>query len=161
MTASIKNGTKVSKLSDSARAMQEWFGKQTGNAPKLLDHSGLNVKSRMTAENMVRFLAKAEAQRLVKPLLKEVELRNAEWKKAPVAGTKVVAKTGTLNFTSALAGYIDTVSGKRYAFAIFTHDGKRHAAIPKDQRDRAPGARTWARKSRILQHQLLRAWASR
>ncbi len=161
MTASIKAGNKVTKVADSARAMQVWFGTQTGSAPKLLDHSGLNVKSRMTAENMVRFLAKADAQRLIKPLLKEVELRNAEWKKAPLAGTKIVAKTGTLNFTSALAGYIDSASGKRFAFAIFTHDSKRHAAIPKDQRDRATGARSWARKSRILQHQLLRAWASR
>jgi len=137
--------------------MEDWFG---GDAATFYDHSGLNVKSRLTAEAMVRFLAKAGTQRAVKPLLKEVELRNLEWKKSPVTGANIVAKTGTLNFTSGLAGYLDTPSGGQYAFAIFTHDAKKHSSIPKAQRDRAPGAKTWARESRILQHQLLRVWAS-
>ncbi|MEM7241545.1 MAG: D-alanyl-D-alanine carboxypeptidase/D-alanyl-D-alanine-endopeptidase [Pseudomonadota bacterium] len=158
MRASQKRGKKIGGTRDSARAMEGWFG-QTG--AKFFDHSGLNVKSRLTAEAMVRFLAESDAQRHVRPLLKEVELRNLEWKKSPVSGAKIVAKTGTLNFTSALAGYIQTPSGGSYAFAIFTHDAKKHGAIPKAQRDRAPGAKTWARESRILQHQLLRVWAGR
>ena len=157
--ASQKAGTKAGSTRDSARAMLDWFGQTDGG--KFIDHSGLSVKSRLSAVDMVRFLARRDAQVYLKPMLKEVELRNQDWKKAPIPGSKIVAKTGTLNFTSALAGYLDTASGGAYAFAIFTHDSKKHGGIPKLQRDRAPGAKTWARASRIMQHQLLRHWASR
>jgi D-alanyl-D-alanine carboxypeptidase/D-alanyl-D-alanine-endopeptidase (penicillin-binding protein 4) len=139
--------------------MSDWFGKRFGlRDVRMVDHSGLSEDSRINAREMVRLLSAVGWNGPLRPLMKNVGLRNADWKKAPISGVKVVAKTGTLNFTSALAGYMETVSGQRLVFAIFTVDQRARTAIPKSKRDRAPGAKEWARKSRILQHQLLARW---
>jgi len=94
----------------------------------------------------------------LRPIMKEITLRNAEWKKAPISGAKVVVKTGTLNFASALAGYVTCPNGRKLTFAIFTADMNKRAKITKKNRERPAGGRTWARKSRVMQHQLLQYW---
>ena len=159
LSASMKRGGRPSSVAQSARAMSDWFGKRFGlRDVRMVDHSGLSEDSRLSAREMARLLSAVGWNGPLRPLMKAVVLRNADWKKAPIGGVKVVAKTGTLNFTSALAGYMQTASGKRLVFAIFTVDQRARAAIPKSKRDRAPGAKEWARKSRILQHQLLARW---
>ncbi len=147
-------------LAQSGAAMSSWL-KQTYRvkSPKLVDHSGLGAASRLSAEDMALILQREGWDGPVRVLMKGVELRNEAWKKAPLRGVSVVAKTGTLNFASALAGYIECKNGRRLAFAIFTQNDRARAAIPADQRERPPGAKTWARQSRIFQHQLIRRWA--
>lgn len=159
LSASVKRGVKPNKVSDSARSMSDWLRGRYGlRSVKMVDHSGLGEASRITGAEMSQVLRSVGWNGPLRPLMKTVDLRNADWKKAPIAGVKVMAKTGTLNFTSALAGYLQTASGRRLVFTIFTVDQRARAAIPKLKRDRAPGAKAWARKSRIMQHQLLARW---
>jgi D-alanyl-D-alanine carboxypeptidase/D-alanyl-D-alanine-endopeptidase (penicillin-binding protein 4) len=96
---------------------------------------------------MVRFLARTDR---LEPLLEAHRITES--------GREARAKTGTLNFTSALAGYLPA-GNRRLAFAIFTADTARRDAIPPDQRERPAGARDWAARSRQLQRDLLRTWS--
>ncbi len=159
LSTSIKRGVKPTKVSGSAQAMNVWLQGRFGvRNTKLVDHSGLSEDSRITARDMVRVLSAVGWNGPLRSLMKPIALRNSDWKKTPIGGVEIQAKTGTLNFTSALAGYLDTANGQRLVFAIFTVDQRARAAIPKSKRDRAPGAKKWARKSRIMQHQLLARW---
>ena len=159
LAATLKRGVKPSSVAHSARAMSDWLRDRfDAHDVRMVDHSGLSEDSRISAREMVRVLSAVGWNGPLRPLMKPIVLRNANWKKTPIRGVNVMAKTGTLNFTSALAGYMTTASGQRLVFAIFTVDQRARAAIPKSKRDRAPGAKQWARKSRILQHQLLARW---
>ena len=159
LSAALKRGVRPSSVAQSARAMSDWFRDRFDlRDVRMVDHSGLSEDSRISGREMVRVLSAIGWNGPLRPLMKPITLRDADWKKAPVRGVNVMAKTGTLNFTSALAGYLEAASGQRLVFAIFTVDQRARAKIPKSKRDRAPGAKKWARKSRILQHQLLARW---
>ena len=73
---------------------------------------------------------------------------------------KVLAKTGTLNFVSALAGYVSVAGGRDMVFAYFSADmDAREAAA--DSGDEIPaGARSWKGKSRLLQQKLIERWGT-
>ncbi len=70
-------------------------------------------------------------------------------------------KTGTLNFASALAGYIQTDKGRRLAFAIFSADLAKRAALSDPNVERPRGSRTWGAVARNLQRDMLRSWIDR
>jgi len=72
----------------------------------------------------------------------------------------VVAKTGTLNFVSALAGYLRTAGGRDLVFAIFTVDPDRRARAIAAQDEVPEGARGWNQRARRLQQQLLQRWGA-
>ena len=125
---------------------------------KFVDHSGLGDQSRISASDMVSVLVKDYASGTLLPILKNVPMRNQEgaiMKNHPV---KIRAKTGTLNFVSALAGYMTGPDGRDLAFAIFTGDLKRRDKIRKSDGDIPPGARAWKSRSRRLQLQLIERW---
>ena len=91
-------------------------------------------------------------------LLKDFKL--ALGKKSPAPdGVRVRAKTGTLNFVSSLAGFVEVRNGRKLSFAIFTADTARRDAIPPAERERPQGAKSWSRRSRQLQKELIRSWA--
>ncbi|GLQ33817.1 D-alanyl-D-alanine carboxypeptidase [Amylibacter marinus] len=160
LTSSIERAAKPRSVADSAAVMSRWLvANYAADSIQMVDHSGLREDSRVSARDMAKVLQGIGWDGGIRGLLKPVELRNQNWKKAPIKGADIVAKTGTLNFTSALSGYMETPRGRQLVFAIFTVDLKQRAKIPKSQRDRAPGAPGWARRSRIMQHQLLARWA--
>jgi D-alanyl-D-alanine carboxypeptidase/D-alanyl-D-alanine-endopeptidase (penicillin-binding protein 4) len=78
----------------------------------------------------------------------------------PTPRSEIVAKTGTLNFVSTLAGYVQAPSGRTLAFSVFCAD--------LDQRDRltrradgAPAGRAdLQRRAKRLQQVLLRRWGA-
>ena len=115
------------------------------------DHSGLGYGSEVAPIALSKILV---GSRAAQPLMRPVNLTE----EAP-SGATAVAKTGTLNFVSSLAGYLTTQSGREMAFAILTADVARRDAIPPEARERPPGARTWSRRSRNLQKALLANWA--
>ncbi|MBR9865184.1 MAG: D-alanyl-D-alanine carboxypeptidase/D-alanyl-D-alanine-endopeptidase [Rhodobacteraceae bacterium] len=155
-----KRGSAVRNLAGSAREMTNWVEKAYGvKGVKFVDHSGLGDDSRVNAGQMVQILARSGWNGPLRPLLKEIKLVNSKGRAAPIEGVKVLAKTGTLNFASALAGYIDTPNGQKLTFAIFTADMARRAKISRAQRERPEGGRAWRRRSQIMQQKLLRHWA--
>jgi D-alanyl-D-alanine carboxypeptidase/D-alanyl-D-alanine-endopeptidase (penicillin-binding protein 4) len=155
-----RRGSGAKNLAGSAREMTNWVGTAYGvTGVKFVDHSGLGDGTRVSAEQMVQILARSGWNGPLRPLLKEIPLVNSRGKAAPIAGVSVFAKTGTLNFASALAGYIDVPNGKRLAFAILTADMAKRAKLSKADRENPQGDRAWVRRSKALQQLLLRQWA--
>ena len=149
MAATRVRGHDFFDLAGSATAMNGWLNAQLGcRSAAFVDHSGLGYGSRISASDMVRGLVAAHRRGDLQPILKEFKL--GEVSKA-AAKTHVRAKTGTLNFVSALAGYVSTPNDTELAFAIFTADTARRDAIKVEERERPAGARGWSRRSRTLQ----------
>lgn len=148
LAASGTLGPVPGSLAGSASRMNGWLKARYGlRDPALVDHSGLGYDSRISAQDMVTMLCGATR---LEPLLKEMRVSDA--------GLVARAKTGTLNFVSSLVGYVPA-GNRKLAFAILTADTARRDAIPPDQRERPPGARGWANRSRNLQKSLLAHWA--
>jgi len=145
----------------SARAMSDWIGRAAGlSGARLVDHSGLGAASRLSAADMVSVLVRLGPQAGLRGLMKPVVLKDAGGGRAAGALPKVDAKTGTLNFVSALAGYASLPGGRELAFAIFTADVARRDAVAPGERERPAGSDTWVRRSRALQQQLVAHWAA-
>lgn len=146
-------------LPQSGQAMSEWMRTRHGaRKPALIDHSGLGDRSGLTAVDMVKALTGEGSRDVLHPLMKPVVLARKEGDKQPDPTIKVVAKTGTLNFVSGLAGYITTPGGRDLAFAVFSSDLERRAGIPRENRERPRGTRGWNNQSRRMQRELIRRW---
>lgn len=147
-------------LAASAKAMDAWV-KQTFNVDiQLFDHSGLGGASRVTAAAMARILVSAEQQgRGLRPILRDVGMKNDEGEVVEGHPVKVLAKSGTLNFVSGLAGYVVPPTGQGLVFAIFSGDPARRDAVPIAEREGPNGSKSWAGRARRLQGQLINRWA--
>lgn len=153
LTASGAAGLRLS-----AGQMEVWAEANHGISSQFVDHSGLGGESRISAADMAR-LFRAARGGLLPGLLKEQGIRGADGKQIKGHPTRVVAKTGTLNFVSALAGYIKPESGKELTFAIFSADTRRRDALSMSQREQPEGGRQWTRRARNMQAQLISHWA--
>ncbi|MEM7544058.1 MAG: D-alanyl-D-alanine carboxypeptidase/D-alanyl-D-alanine-endopeptidase [Pseudomonadota bacterium] len=165
----------ASSLLASGQAMSAWAGTFAGFAPGdpgfvLTNHSGLSGDARTSARRLVELLAAADRRGFpslsggrgatLKALLPRKRYDDED-ARAPEVEATMRAKTGTLNFVSALAGYIDTDAGKRLGFAIITADLPRRNAITDTTIERPSGSRAWANRSRRLQRALVRSWINR
>lgn len=149
-------------LAASGAAMAAWATGALGITARFDNHSGLGGATRITPADMVRALVRAEqGRRGLKPLLRDYGLRDDAGKTVKESAVKVLAKSGTLNFVSGLAGYVVPPDGGReLAFAIFAADPARRDAVPVDDREDPPGMRSWTKRARALQGQLVRRWAA-
>jgi len=146
-------------LAASARQMSDWAAARYGLQARLVDHSGLGSGSRISAADMVKALL--AARRGVLPgILREVGMRDAKGQVIKGHPVKVRAKTGTLNFVSALAGYVLPPSGRDLVFAVFCADEARRDALPMAEREQPPGGADWVRRARVLQGQLVSRWTT-
>lgn len=159
-TASTHRMTELRSLRQSAREMSVWLLREKGCAARMIDHSGLGDASRVSASAMVRLLTGQGAEAQLRPLLKPLAMRDANGRPVPDHPVTVVAKTGTLNFVSTLAGYVTTASGKRRAFAIFAADEGLREAGKLTGAEVPRGARSWSTRARNLQHKLLLKWGA-
>lgn len=149
-------------LEGSAAAMTDWARRRFGIAGRLGDHSGLGPNSRITAADMMRVMIGAKATqtgKLLGGLMRDHGLVDAEGNERKDSRVRVRAKSGTLNFVSCLSGYIGAPEGRELAFAIFTGDLPRRDAIPIAERETPKGVKSWVRRSRRLQGQLIARWA--
>jgi D-alanyl-D-alanine carboxypeptidase/D-alanyl-D-alanine-endopeptidase (penicillin-binding protein 4) len=156
MAAGLRAGARGHDAS--VAAMRDWFASATGGArADLVDHSGLGGASRMTPSAMLAALVRLGPKAGLSGLLKPIPVGE---KGKPKPGYSVLAKTGTLNFVSSLAGYLTTVRGRDLAFVIFTGDPARRDAAMADESERPEGTVSWTKRSKRLQAQLLARWAA-
>jgi D-alanyl-D-alanine carboxypeptidase/D-alanyl-D-alanine-endopeptidase (penicillin-binding protein 4) len=159
LTTSTKRLGSVDSLKASAEAMNSWAKETLGMSNVALeDHSGLGDDSRISARDMVKALISARKSMGLKPLLKAHPLRNEDRQVIEDHPVTVHAKTGTLNFVSGLGGFIDLPDGTELAFAYFSADLPRRDALSREERERPPGGRAYAIRSRRLQQRLLARW---
>ncbi|MFC3086471.1 D-alanyl-D-alanine carboxypeptidase/D-alanyl-D-alanine endopeptidase [Tabrizicola soli] len=150
----------VRDLEGSARAMSDWVRASFGVEFDLRDHSGLGGTSRVTAGGMARVLVQAEREgRGLKPILRDVGMKDDQGKLIEKHPVKVLAKSGTLNFVSGLAGHVVPPLGRELVFAIFSGDPARRDAVPVSLREEPEGGKSWTRRARRLQGQLISRWA--
>ena len=156
MAASARQG--VSSHVASGKTMADWVKARAGvGSARFADHSGLAGASRISAADMVQVLVRLGPGGQLGGLMKEIRYKDEAGR--PLTDVRVLAKTGTLNFVSALAGYV-SAGGSDLAFAIFTGDIARRDAVPDNQKERPEGGRAWARRSRKMQQQLIERWAA-
>jgi D-alanyl-D-alanine carboxypeptidase/D-alanyl-D-alanine-endopeptidase (penicillin-binding protein 4) len=138
--------------------MNKWAIEELGmENPAMIDHSGLGDDSKMTVHDMAGGLARIHGTGL-RPILKPVYLRDDRGRPERDNPIKIDAKTGTLNFVSALAGFLTTPEDRVLAFAILTANTDERAKISRAERERPPGARTWNGRAKRVQRGLLERW---
>ncbi|MDK3019621.1 D-alanyl-D-alanine carboxypeptidase/D-alanyl-D-alanine endopeptidase [Pseudodonghicola flavimaris] len=161
MTASASGGKTPDSLRASAAEMNRWAADRLGMSnTRMVDHSGLGDASRMTAGDLVSALVQVRRQNILRPLLKPFPMRDARGRIMQNHPIKVDAKTGTLNFVSGLGGFLTAPNGRELAFAIFTADPARRARSKDSDQEIPQGARSWNRKSKALQQQLIERWSA-
>ncbi len=159
LAATRAAGGRAATLQASAAAMSEWASAELGaRKARFVDHSGLGEMSRIAATDMTRALVRVQEAGLLGPILKPITMRNGKGEKVPNHPVRVRAKTGTLNFVSALSGYATAPGGRELAFAIFTADLDSRARIPDGHEEAPEGSRPWLARSRRLQMRLLERW---
>ncbi len=161
MTATRQRGGRPTTLKASAKAMSRWANNalSMGNA-SFADHSGLSDQSKVTAQAMVNAMLVARRRAGFAELLKPVAMRDAKRKVIKNHPIKVQAKTGTLNFVSALSGYMTAPDGKQMAFAMICADTNRRRGIKKAEKEAPQGGRAWNRRAKALQQQLIERWGA-
>ncbi len=159
--ATVARGMTPATLADSAAAMNAWAGEALGAGRiALVDHSGLGEASRVPPADMMRALIAVRDRLDLKPLLKDIPIRDEARRVIPDHPLDVAAKTGTLNFVSGLAGFIDCPDGTELAFAIFSGDLEHRATIPREDREGPPGARTYNTRAKKFQMALIKRWGA-
>ncbi|WP_137111141.1 D-alanyl-D-alanine carboxypeptidase/D-alanyl-D-alanine-endopeptidase [Rhodobacter sp. SY28-1] len=153
--------SRLTTLEASGRAMSDWVAAAFGVRLDLHDHSGLGGQSRVTARGMATVLQRAEAGgRGLRAILRDVGMKDDAGKEIKGHPVKVLAKSGTLNFVSGLAGHVlPPAPGRELVFAIFSGDPERRDAVPVALREDAEGASAWTKRARRLQGQLISRWA--
>jgi D-alanyl-D-alanine carboxypeptidase/D-alanyl-D-alanine-endopeptidase (penicillin-binding protein 4) len=161
MTATALASGRPSGLKASGSEMQSWLDDQIGALDaRFVDHSGLGDGSRISAQEMVRALVQLGSKPQLAPMMKQMWMRDAKGRPDKSHAAIVRAKTGTLNFVSALAGYVTVPDGRDLAFTILTAEPERRAAIRPQDRERPRGGRAWAGRSRMLQMRLIEHWVN-
>lgn len=175
LTAARASGASATTLEASAAAMNAWAASFAGFPQgdpgfQLTNHSGLSPDSRASVRRLAQILVAAERRGFpaleggraakLKGLLPQRRYLD-EGATPPPQEASVRAKTGTLNFVSALAGYIEPERGRRLAFAIVAADLPARNAIADQEIESPPGARAWAARARALQRALIRSWITR
>ena len=148
------------ELRTSALGMTQWTRTRAGIAPMFADHSGLGDTTRLSAADMVTLLNADGVADVLRPLLKDIPLRDDNRKVIKDHGAQVVAKTGTLNFVSCLAGFMRTKGGRDLTFAIFAADLDARALGKVSNDEQPAGSITFNTRAKTLQQQLLRRWAA-
>jgi D-alanyl-D-alanine carboxypeptidase/D-alanyl-D-alanine-endopeptidase (penicillin-binding protein 4) len=160
LLATQTGGVQPTDLRASADAMSVWMRDRMGaRQAQFVDHSGLGDQSRIRAQDMVSALVTAGPNGMLRRLMRDIPMRDERGNLRENHFVEAVAKTGTLNFVSSLAGYARTRTGRDLAFAIFCGDVERRAALSVEERERPPGGRDYSARARRLQQQLIDRWA--
>ena len=159
LSSSLARGHNPRNLAQSAAVMTGWLRAEMAlRRPYLVNHSGLSDRARLTAADMVAALLGAGPDSTLAGLMKPMRIRDGQGNLAPDSPLRLQAKTGTLNFVSALAGYLYREGRDPLAFAIFAADPERRARIRPEERERPRGAKGWNNRAVRLKWQILDFW---
>jgi D-alanyl-D-alanine carboxypeptidase/D-alanyl-D-alanine-endopeptidase (penicillin-binding protein 4) len=157
------SASRAPDLAASGAAMTDWARATFRIGATFADHSGLGAASAASARDLTSILVRAGASPhggLLPGILRDIGMRDAEGEVIDGHATRVMGKSGTLNFVSNLAGIVTPPAGRPMAFAILCADPARRDALPDDQREDPPGGRAWTRRARRLHGQLISRWAA-
>ncbi len=143
----------------SAATVEAWAKTRLGLDCDLVDHSGLGAAARVTAHGMVRALIAGDRALNLRPVLRNVGMRDDKGKPVKGSPVKVIGKSGTLNFVSGLVGFIEPPSGRDLVYAIFSADTERRDALPMSARENPTGQRAWVGRAHLMQGRLINRWA--
>lgn len=146
-------------LDTSAARMTVYTAERAGIAPFFEDHSGLGDDTRISAADMAKLLGASGVQEKLRPILRQITLTDAEGNALRSLDADVRAKTGTLNFVSALAGYIRTQTGRDLVFAFFAADLAARERGKQSDDERPSGSINFNARAKRLQQRLLQRLA--
>ena len=164
-------GTRIG-LSQSAIALSQWYERSLPATDWARfdpgNHSGLNADARMTPAQLAAILRFAHDARYgrdgrtLMELLPTVGLDGGLSRRLQTPDTPfaVFAKTGTMNFVSALAGYLPTRDGRARMFAILVNDKPLRRAYDANPSQGGWGrqAAGWRGRAKQLEAALVRLW---
>jgi D-alanyl-D-alanine carboxypeptidase/D-alanyl-D-alanine-endopeptidase (penicillin-binding protein 4) len=176
LAAARKLFGKATSLPDSAGAVTDWVRRQLPKTDWKGFHfengSGLGIANRITPKQLAALLdyAQTHTPPLGRPFISLLPING--WKGTlterlpfPDTAFHVWAKTGGQSYSSALAGYLFTQSGKKFIFAFLSTDFKSREGINQVTgpvpNSLAAGASHWSGQVRALQEQLLTSWIAR
>lgn len=153
----------------SAHVMEEWLIKEVKVKPdhiRIVNGSGLSVENRISCQAMNDILGYASKKRANKrPFLSYFPvsgIRGSLYSRLihPYLALKVWAKTGSMNYASALAGYLFN-NGQEMTFTIIMNDLSKRKIV-----DQAPSKRSrenleagaWRRDAQEQQDLLIQNW---
>ncbi len=161
MMATSASAGRPATLRASAAQMSNWArGRYGMSSARLVDHSGLGAASRLSMVDLANMFRLAGDDGVLRSILREHPIRDANNRIIPNPPLDVRAKTGTLYFVSALGGYLRGPGGRELAFAIGAADLARRARVAGGGVDRPDGTAAWSRAARDMQQQLLYRWAA-
>jgi len=138
------------------------------DACRLVNGSGLTPQNRISPAQMVAMLIYAEGQDYAGRRFRHMLPASGwEWSlmsrlNDPTSAMRVWAKTGTINYAIALAGYLYTSSGRQMAFAVFASDEEARSRYDADPRRRgkesAGRVNAWQTAARNIIDDLVAGW---
>lgn len=164
---------KAMSLSEAAQGMKKWYEKRFGSPlwkdVRLFNGSGLNSENRVSASAMTTLLKRLYRYENGGTYFSAL-LPASGWKGSlrkrihdPDAALRVWGKTGSLDYVSAMSGFVWSQHGRQLAFSIFVNDLKKRSVLDEGSRKKASslrrGAMKWRLKSQSVIDELVRLWA--
>lgn len=172
MTTSRQITGKALSLKNSSTSLLKWYQESLPQVNwqgfHLENHSGLSSKSQLTPEQMTTILRFADSQSFKdKPYVSLLPISGWTGTLARRLGDhmtamKVWAKTGTIHYSSGLAGYLYTQTKKRLVFSIFVTNYPEREQLTRlishNQSFPEARAKNWNRRAKAVEDALVRRW---
>lgn len=178
---------KTLDIAAAAGVVGEWLKQKVAGADwsglNLRNNSGLTKDTRITPEQMVAILRHARTlsigNQAYADLLRRYHVGKVEaeeeygaaegarpnggaTEKNGKKGVEIRAKTGTVNFSRGVVGYLHTGKGREVVFAVFISDFKQREVMQKQgQAWKEPPVRWWLSRSREFQRAIVKRWAEK
>ena len=183
--AARKLSGKTLDMAASAQTVAGWLKEKVGGTDwsglALRNGSGLTKESRISPEQMVAILRYAQklsiGNQVYADLLRRYNVGKVESEeeygheegarpngkeKNGKRGVEIKAKTGTVNYSRGVVGYLHTGKGRDVVFAVFISDFKQREVMAKQgQTWKEPPVRWWLSRSREFQRALVKRWAEK
>lgn len=168
MTSAVKLTSAGLPIGDSALALSEWVKARAQGAAwlgyRVMNHSGLSTKTRVTPNQLAAILRYAGRQKFGEVHFQDVlKAYNISSRRDPLPKHVAVrAKTGTINYSRAVAGYLTTRGKRDLIFAVFVSDFRvREVRAAAKEKYKIPRRGGWMARSRNLQRAIVRRFAEK